>query len=56
MVLYLPEPEYEDAPIGDDLLEWLSMHFIEPSTEEGDRLSKLEKSWEDEAFWSYLIK
>lgn len=56
VVLYLSEPEYEDAPIGDELLEWLNMHFIEPSTEEGDHLSKLERPWEDETFWSYLLK
>jgi nuclear pore complex protein Nup85 len=52
----MSEPGFEDAPIADELLEWLNMHFIEPSTEEGDHLSKLEKPWEDEYFWSYLIK
>ncbi|KAF9444472.1 hypothetical protein P691DRAFT_677501 [Macrolepiota fuliginosa MF-IS2] len=56
VVLYLSEPEYEDAPVGDDLSEWLNMNFIEPSTEEGDHLSKFERPWEDETFWPYLIK
>ncbi|KAF7770639.1 hypothetical protein Agabi119p4_6613 [Agaricus bisporus var. burnettii] len=56
VLLYLSEPEFEDAPIGDELLEWLNIHFIEPSTEEGDHLSKLEKPWEDQTFWSYLVK
>ena len=35
-------------------MEWLNTHFIEPSTEEGDQLSTLDKPWEDELFWPYL--
>ncbi|THV00805.1 hypothetical protein K435DRAFT_776286 [Dendrothele bispora CBS 962.96] len=54
VVLYLPEPGYEDAPVGEDLMEWLNIHFIEPSTEEGDHLSSLDRPWEDEEFWPYL--
>ncbi|KAF8343506.1 Nup85 nucleoporin-domain-containing protein [Amanita rubescens] len=56
VVLYLPEPGYEDAPVGDDLMEWLNTHFIEPSTEEGVHLSALECPWEDETFWPYLTR
>ncbi|KAF8637523.1 hypothetical protein AX17_002767 [Amanita inopinata Kibby_2008] len=56
VVLYLPEPGYEDAPVGDDLMEWLNIHFIEPSSEEGDHLSSLERPWEDESFWSYITR
>jgi len=56
VVLYLPEPGYEDAPVGDDLMEWLNIHFIEPSTEEGDQLSALDCPWEDESFWPYLTR
>ncbi|KAF9054665.1 Nup85 nucleoporin-domain-containing protein [Panaeolus papilionaceus] len=56
VVLYLPEPGYEMAPVGDELMEWLNTHFIEPSTEEGDQLSGLEKPWEDEGFWPYLTR
>lgn len=56
VVLYLAEPGYEDAPVGDELMEWLNTHFIEPSTEEGDHLSSLEKPWEDETFWPYLTR
>ncbi|PIL25370.1 hypothetical protein GSI_13260 [Ganoderma sinense ZZ0214-1] len=40
-VLYLPEPGFEDVPVGDELMEWLNTHFIEPSTQEGDDLSSL---------------
>ena len=29
--LYLPEPGYEQAP-GEELMEWLNTHFIEPRT------------------------
>ncbi|PPQ86290.1 hypothetical protein CVT26_004556, partial [Gymnopilus dilepis] len=47
VVLYLPEPGYEHAPIADDLMEWLNTNFIEPSTEEGVHLSALDKPWED---------
>ncbi|TDL24108.1 hypothetical protein BD410DRAFT_786808 [Rickenella mellea] len=54
--LYLPEEGIDDVPVGDELLEWLNTHFIEPSTEEGDQLSALEKPWEDETFWQYLIR
>jgi len=56
IVLYLPEPGYEQAPIGDELMEWLNTHFIEPSTEEGDTLSALDRPWEDETFWPYLTR
>lgn len=56
VVLYLPQPGYEDAPVGEELMEWLNIHFIEPSTEEGDQLSALDCPWEDENFWSYLTR
>ncbi|KAF8159828.1 Nup85 nucleoporin-domain-containing protein [Crassisporium funariophilum] len=56
VVLYLPEPGYEQAPIADELMEWLNTHFIEPSTEEGDHLSALDRPWEDESFWPYLTQ
>ncbi|KAI6044488.1 Nup85 nucleoporin-domain-containing protein [Pisolithus marmoratus] len=55
-ILYLPEYGLENAPVGDDLMEWLNIHFIEPSTEEGDHLSSLERPWEDETFWPYLTR
>ncbi|KAF8449374.1 Nup85 nucleoporin-domain-containing protein [Boletus edulis BED1] len=56
VVLYVPEYGLENAPFGDDLMEWLNTHFIEPSTEEGDHLSSLEHSWADETFWPYLTR
>ncbi|KAJ6607496.1 Nup85 nucleoporin-domain-containing protein [Mycena sp. CBHHK59/15] len=56
VVLYLPEPGYEEAPLGEELMEWLNIHFIEPSTEEGDHLSSLKSPWEDESFWPYLTR
>ncbi|KAJ7442242.1 Nup85 nucleoporin-domain-containing protein [Mycena latifolia] len=56
VVLYLPEPGYEEAPVGEELMEWLNIHFIEPSTEEGDHLSSLKSPWEDDSFWSYLTR
>ncbi|OCB86404.1 hypothetical protein A7U60_g6522 [Sanghuangporus baumii] len=55
-VLYLPEDGVEDVPVGDELLEWLNTHSIEPSTEEGDRLSNLQRPWEDDFFWPYLLR
>lgn len=55
-VLYIPEVGMEEAPCGDDLMEWLNINYIEPSTEEGDHLSKLDKPWEDEMFWPYLTR
>lgn len=54
--LYLPEDGEEDVPVGDELLEWLNIHFIEPSTEEGDLLSSLPQPWQDESFWPYLLR
>ena len=56
VVLYFPEHGLENAPVGDDLMEWLNTHFIEPSTEEGDHLSALEHPWADEIFWPYLTR
>ena len=54
--LYLPEDGIEDVAVGDELLEGLNTHFIEPTTEEADQLSGLERPWEDETFWSYIIR
>lgn len=54
--LYLPEDGILDVPVGDELLEWLNTHFIEPSTEDGDQLSTLERPWEDELFWPYVVR
>ncbi|KAL0569065.1 hypothetical protein V5O48_012909 [Marasmius crinis-equi] len=56
VLLYIPESEYEKAPVGEELMEWLNIHFIEPSTEEGDQLSSLDVPWEDESFWPYLTR
>lgn len=56
VVLYVPESDFEDAPVGEELMEWLNTHFIEPSTEEGDHLSSLERPWEDDTFWPYLAR
>lgn len=56
VILFLPEPDYEDAPVGEELMEWLNIHFIEPSTEEGDQLSSLDRPWEDDNFWPYLTR
>jgi len=52
--IYLPETGYEDAPVGEDLMEWLNIQYIEPSTEQGDQLSSQDSPWEDEEFWPYL--
>ena len=56
VVLYIPEFGLEDVPVGDELMEWLNTHFIEPSTQEGDELSSQERPWEDPAFWPYLTR
>jgi hypothetical protein len=56
VVLYLPEAGFDDAPVGEELMEWLNTHFIEPSSEEGDHLSSQDKPWEDESFWPYLTR
>jgi nuclear pore complex protein Nup85 len=53
-MLYMPE--IEDAPLADELMDWINTHFIEPSTEEGDHLSALDKPWDDENFWPYLTR
>lgn len=55
-ILYLPEDGIDDVPVGDELLEWMNTHYIEPSTEEGNRLSGHERPWEDDIFWPYLIR
>jgi nuclear pore complex protein Nup85 len=56
VVLYLPEAGFDDAPVGEELMEWLNTHFIEPSSEEGDHLSSQDRPWEDELFWQYLTR
>ena len=42
--------------MGEELMEWLNTHFIEPSSEEGDHLSSQDRPWEDELFWPYLTR
>lgn len=56
VVLYLPEAGFDDAPVGEELMEWLNTHFIEPSSEEGDYLSSQDRPWQDEIFWAYLTR
>jgi len=56
VILYMPEPGYENALIAEELVDWMNKHFAEPSTEQGDMLNKLEKPWENTSFWSYLTK
>src|SRR5258708_39454487 len=56
VVLYLPETGFDDAPVGEELMEWLNTHFIEPSSEEGDHLSSQDRPWQDEIFWPYLAR
>ncbi|KAF9648762.1 hypothetical protein BDM02DRAFT_3180018 [Thelephora ganbajun] len=53
--LYLPDPDVEHAPVGDELMEWLNAHFAEPSAK-AEALSRLESAWEDEGFWEYLTR
>lgn len=53
-VLYLPEPDFDLAPVGEELMEWLNTYYVEPSTDEGKRLTDLDRPWEDEFFWSYV--
>ncbi|EMD38750.1 hypothetical protein CERSUDRAFT_133256 [Gelatoporia subvermispora B] len=55
-VLYMPESGLDDAPVGDEVMDWLNTHYIEPSTEDGDNLSSLDRPWEDETFWPYLTR
>ncbi|KAL4250471.1 Nuclear pore complex protein Nup85 [Abortiporus biennis] len=55
-VLYLPDTGFDNAPVGEELMDWLNTHYIEPATEEGDHLSSLERPWEDEIYWSYLTR
>jgi len=56
VVLYLPEVGFDDAPVGEELMEWLNTHFIEPSSEEGDHLSSQDSPWQDESFWPFLTR
>ena len=56
VALYLPEAGFDDAPVGEELMEWLNTHFIEPSSEEGDHLSSQDRPWQDETFWPYLTR
>lgn len=55
-VLYAPDVGLEDAPVGDEFLEWLNTNYVEPSTEEGDHLSSLDKPWQDGNFWPYIAR
>lgn len=55
-ILYLPETGMENAPVGDELMEWLNTHYIAPPTTEADHLSTLDRPWEDDNFWPYLAR
>lgn len=53
--LYLPETglAVPNVTVGGELMEWLNIHFVQPSTQEGDELNGLEQPWEDPAFWVF---
>jgi nuclear pore complex protein Nup85 len=56
VVLCMPDPGMERSMVGEQLMEWLNMNFVDPSSEEGDKLSALDKPWEDENFWPYITR
>lgn len=56
ITMELPDIGNEDAVVADEIMEWLNVNFVEPSTEEGDHLSSLSRPWEDENFWPYLVR
>ncbi|KAI0028322.1 Nup85 nucleoporin-domain-containing protein [Vararia minispora EC-137] len=56
VVLYMPESGLDYAPVGEELMEWLNVNFIAPTSEEGDHLSSQECPWEDYSFWPYLTR
>jgi nuclear pore complex protein Nup85 len=41
VILYLPEAGFDDAPVGEELMEWFNTYFIKPSSKKGDHLSTL---------------
>ncbi|PCH44067.1 hypothetical protein WOLCODRAFT_76869 [Wolfiporia cocos MD-104 SS10] len=55
-LLYVPEPARENVPICDDLMHWLNMHHVTPSSKETERLSALECPWEDARFWPTVLR
>lgn len=44
------------ALIGEELLLWLNMHYVAPSSQEGPILDAQEKPWLDVNFWTFLIR
>ncbi|KAK7687336.1 hypothetical protein QCA50_009842 [Cerrena zonata] len=55
-LLYAPGTEAERIPVGEDLMEWLNTHYVEPSSEEGIQLSAQDEPWQNEAFWPYITR
>ncbi|CAL1715565.1 unnamed protein product [Somion occarium] len=55
-LLYAPGAGAEHFPVGEDLMEWLNTHYVEPSSEEGMQLSTQDKPWQDDTFWPYLTR
>jgi nuclear pore complex protein Nup85 len=55
-ILYQPDVGQEDQPVGEPLMDWLNRHFVDPPSEEGDTLSKLDRPWEHDDFWPYIAR
>ena len=55
-LLYAPGTEAEHFPVGEDLMEWLNTHYVEPSSEDGIQLSIQDEPWKSEAFWPYITR
>ncbi|CED84877.1 Nuclear pore complex component (sc Nup85) [Phaffia rhodozyma] len=57
-ILYLPEDGRGDGVVGEELLDWINMADLGPTTEEGEEILGFSNgdSWAHEEFWSYLIR
>lgn len=42
--------------VGEELLLWLNVNFVAPTTDDGRRYASKEKPWLEKGYWNYLVR
>jgi nuclear pore complex protein Nup85 len=54
--LLTPQSGLITGLVGEELLLWLNVNFVAPTTDDGRRYANKEKPWLEEGFWMYLVR
>lgn len=54
--LLTPQSGLMTGLVGEELLLWLNMNFVAPTSEQARQYAHKEKPWLEEGFWDYLTR